>query len=287
MGDQLKFIGSLLNRTPPTRLFHYTTQDGLLGIIGKGELWATASQYLNDTSEFELAQEVARTVLSGRKAKARTKRESSLLEEMEEAVKFAGALVCVSSFSENGDALGQWRGYSQGATGYAIGFDPLKLREVAAKQNYILVPCIYDERLQFEMMDSIIQENLDRNAVLISTNEFENEIPGGDFGYHLNRYALVLKNSAFKEEAEWRLISGLGRYTSARMRFRGGKSTIVPYEIVQLADEGESLPVRNVVVGPTPLAVEARNAVRGLLIANRRDHKTVNVGNSVIPYRHW
>ena len=41
-----------LSRKPPTLLYHYTSQRGLLGILKNNEIWATKIQYLNDGSEF-------------------------------------------------------------------------------------------------------------------------------------------------------------------------------------------------------------------------------------------
>jgi hypothetical protein len=40
---------------PPSTLYHYTSQKGLLGIIEKGEIWATDILYLNDTMEYKYA----------------------------------------------------------------------------------------------------------------------------------------------------------------------------------------------------------------------------------------
>jgi len=40
---------------PPATLYHYTSQKGLLGIIGQGEIWATDILYLNDTMEYRYA----------------------------------------------------------------------------------------------------------------------------------------------------------------------------------------------------------------------------------------
>ena len=37
-----------------TGIYHYTTQEGLIGIIEKRSIWATQIQYLNDTQEFKL-----------------------------------------------------------------------------------------------------------------------------------------------------------------------------------------------------------------------------------------
>jgi hypothetical protein len=38
----------------PDLLYHYTTQEGLLGIIKKQKIWASHLQYLNDASEGQI-----------------------------------------------------------------------------------------------------------------------------------------------------------------------------------------------------------------------------------------
>ena len=43
-------------------LFHYTSAEGLLGILG-GEFWITESQFLNDVTEFHVATDVLMEVL--------------------------------------------------------------------------------------------------------------------------------------------------------------------------------------------------------------------------------
>jgi len=42
----------LLSQTPSAPLYHYTTQSGFMGIVSNKEIWATHTQYLNDSKEF-------------------------------------------------------------------------------------------------------------------------------------------------------------------------------------------------------------------------------------------
>src|SRR5229473_173006 len=51
-------------QTPPAALlFHYTTADGLKGIIEKNELWATSAYFLNDSAEITYGCGLLREVL--------------------------------------------------------------------------------------------------------------------------------------------------------------------------------------------------------------------------------
>src|SRR5438270_10650521 len=52
-----------LRRPLPKFLYHYTGQDGLLGIIGTGSMWATNIAYMNDSTEFEVALRLIRESL--------------------------------------------------------------------------------------------------------------------------------------------------------------------------------------------------------------------------------
>jgi hypothetical protein len=59
MPFEIEQVRSFFTRSPPETLYHYTTQDGVLGIVRSGELWATNVQYMNDRREFFLALETA------------------------------------------------------------------------------------------------------------------------------------------------------------------------------------------------------------------------------------
>ena len=63
--DSLKaFLGHIGSYTedlifPPTRLYHYTDLNGLIGIMEKHDLWLTHSRYSNDEQELELGYQTA------------------------------------------------------------------------------------------------------------------------------------------------------------------------------------------------------------------------------------
>jgi C-terminal processing protease CtpA/Prc len=59
-----KILEEVLSHRPDGPLYHYTKQAGLLGIIRKKEIWATHTQYLNDTREFLHAVQLIRDELT-------------------------------------------------------------------------------------------------------------------------------------------------------------------------------------------------------------------------------
>jgi len=48
-------MADVLNEEPPDILYHYTDQDGLLGIVSTGKMRATNIEYLNDQREYRHA----------------------------------------------------------------------------------------------------------------------------------------------------------------------------------------------------------------------------------------
>ena len=131
-------VKEILERTPPTILYHYTTQKGLLGIISDKEIWASHTQYLNDAREFGHALDLLKKELLAMKSEVSASGPArSCLEEMERAI-FSGLEsinVCVCSFSEQGDVLSQWRAYGGSTSGFAIGFSGTFLRQMSEKQG--------------------------------------------------------------------------------------------------------------------------------------------------------
>jgi hypothetical protein len=60
----LEATDALRTRDQEAKLYHYTNQSGLIGIITNRETWATHIRYLNDSAEFEYAVDLAATVLT-------------------------------------------------------------------------------------------------------------------------------------------------------------------------------------------------------------------------------
>ena len=134
---------------PEGLLYHYTDQKGLLGIIRDKCIWATHLRYLNDTSEGKIVFPVVLDELN-----SRVNSDAMMLSFGMQPLKRSGKIECedeeilsqgvamlswvtsqdvfVTSFSEKGNLLSQWRAYSGGSGGYSIGFSPGYLRAVGA-----------------------------------------------------------------------------------------------------------------------------------------------------------
>lgn len=288
-------VNEILHRTPPPILYHYTTQQGLLGIINSREIWATHTRYMNDTREFRHATELARQELE-RIVAAWSGPQStfSFPGAREYMASMQGALsagiepknICVCSFSEKGDVLSQWRAYGGGASGFAIGFSGEHLREMVKDRGW-LVPVLYNESEQRALVRTLLEDLI--NEQRDRSEEEKAKLPlYGNLLEYLNRYAPILKHQSFGEECEWRIVTRPIDYKDEHFGYRAGPSMLIPYFRLSLR-KTESLGIREIVIGPTPHPEQSRGSALGLLIKSGLAGGLIGaqLKFSAIPYRNW
>ncbi len=300
-------LNDVLSREPDKPLYHYTTQKGLLGIIKDRQIWATHTQYLNDRREFSHAVDLVREEIKSLLAEVPHTREDTrrLLTEMphrsarEDALSrmeatlslpIHGVNVCVCSFSEERDSLSQWRAYG-GSSGFAAGFSSKVLRAATEKQQWFLVPCIYDPATQRSLVRALVEEVLEEilGGPLVEDEEEDSVLKRlGNLLPYLSRYAPILKDESFKEEREWRIISR--PMVCERLDYREGKSLIVPYYKLPLCEDNQKLELHEVVIGPTPDVERSRSSLTSLIMSQKvvmPGTGGTNVTVSKVPYRDW
>jgi len=243
---------------PPAVLHHYTDAAGLLGIIKGRALWATHIRFLNDAREFLHAVDLAQAYVQ----RLKSQHNPLLMSTLSLTLEGMPGNTFVISFSEDGDVLSQWRGYCRSG-GYSMDFDSQKLRQFADEQRFVLVKCTYDRTEQ---------EQLIQNLILQAIREFPHYIPTGTvpaviteeerarffsaqwFFPKMQRLASAMKDPAFKEEREWRLIGAL-LLPLPPLDVRPRGSLLIPYETFKLQSgtpatfEGV---ITRVLVGPNP-----------------------------------
>ena len=155
-----KYMSNNDNKLPPI-LYHYTTQDGLMGIFNSSIIWATDILYLNDEAEFTYSAKMIEDEVKKALKKLTDKKSNRFIKSLERMLDRSKILdnfqIFVSSFSANGNLLSQWRGYCPENNGFSIGLDYSELKYVARHQNsvnFYLLQCFYKR----EEQESIIQE---------------------------------------------------------------------------------------------------------------------------------
>ena len=289
-----KILEEGLSHRPDGLLYHYTNQAGLLGIIGKKEIWATHTQYLNDTREFLHAVEIVRHELSTRAVGTDPGDEQmkaalrEMLQGIENAANLANINVCVASFSKTRDSLAQWRAYGPRG-GFCIGINGNRLVDLVREQEFYLAPCIYERVLQQRLLHALIEEVLEENTLQPRQPVAKGRIvlPGGNLRDYLLRYAPILKDPSFVEEQEWRIISPVQRCDGPLFDFREGRTMLIPFYRFPLHRVDGSVPIEEVIIGPTPDPQRSEGSVRSFLIRHGFSHAQVKVTCSEVPYRSW
>jgi hypothetical protein len=201
-------------------LYHYTTAEGLKGIIQNRSLWLTEISTLNDPQEMQYGKNIITEIITEYIDKEVDANIKKMLTEirgqlwgLQNKIMFRPFVSC---FCSNGNLLSQWRGYS--GKGYNIGFELkeetkysndfndlspnpwIEIRRViydAEKQkkyiNDYIQQIISGAKTAFGRINGNIRVGLSAAAALVSLNMFLDMM-------------LSMKSPHFKEEDEWRLI---------------------------------------------------------------------------------
>jgi len=290
----------------PPILYKYMSQAGFLGIIESKSIWATDIFYLNDAAEYYHAVDMIRneidkkskdiviplTGFSGAKLDA-----VKVVHKKDVQKHFLGVLnnmighlsdfhIFVCSFSEAPDLLSQWRGYCPGGSGLCVGFDSSSLVKYFKAENYRIEQCVYDFDKQKEKISDMLDQYLE-DIPQVETSDTLAYMAGPQTNNFINEFfqiAPIYKDPSFSEEQEWRFISKPMPYGIPYVEYREGLSMIIPYNNVNIFRNDSNLPIKHVIIGPTPHPKLSIGSVKGLLISSGI---TADVSESCCPYREW
>ncbi len=298
-----------------SELWHYTTAEGLLGILQSKQLWATRIEFLNDSEEFVGFFD---SVLPGIVASIPDIDHHALSSALRDVL-LGGFRTFTSSFSaidagdtdkdwltENG-RLSQWRGYGAGG-GYALVFDTAKLEECLLQESLLFTDTqlsLFDAEYGMHSPESIchdenksrlsaLMEELPKLLMKIQTNADIDDSAHKLFVEYLLPLATARKNRAFREEREVRLAVTFPdpiRHSTAEridahrrpaVHHACRRGNTVPYVRLFEAQGLASLPVKRIVIGPHREKIGRQVAVESLLHAS--GFSSTDVVVSKIPY---
>jgi len=246
-------------------LHHYTDREGLRGIVGNKQLWATHIRYLNDEREVEHGLDIIKQIYSQRKGEADSKRIELYYEHNEKMIKdiFKYFDIYVVSFSEDSDMPNQWKEYTKPNDGYALSLDSYTLaKQIAAGGPTQGLYCIfYEEEKQKDIMNKL----LDIMETRVRTDNTLSEEDIHDAAIATNGYFCFLipsfKSIDWKVEREWRCIyisnHEISKYDPFT-RKRNGKE--IPYFIMNIASGFEDL-ITHITISPSTSRAELDNVM--------------------------
>lgn len=274
------------------RMHHYTSLDAFLSIVEHRMFRATSLNYLNDASEGVLGIRLMRDVVAREQASATGIDKEFLdyfLRWLDDPIQrdIAGA-VYVLCFSERRDDLSQWRGYTPHGRGISIGINIAVLVSRAQQMGggWTFQNCRYREDSQLAWANATVSRL--RSAVpknLAGSRQLQfSQVVGSNMDAVLQTAALM-KHEAFAAEQEVRLISPLISHNDSRVKFRAGRSTIIPYIEFPLVSRLEDrLQEVEIGIGPGPTQPLAHAAV-AYLMERSNFSRAVNYHRSPTPYR--
>lgn len=270
-------------------LYHYTSLDALVSICTSKKLRATNVHYLNDASESELG--LSLILEAAKQIAPEGKVETDFWTYFEawlSARLFQDASVYVLCFSEVGNTLSQWRGYTPHGRGVCIGIDSAFLVRRMQAMGWTFQNCRYQRKSQESWASAIMRRMVRKAKEATATSAPEHLIFNDIISKSLSdllQVAATIKDETFHEEKEVRFISPMIETADPRVSFRVGRSALIPFvEFDLVEDPHDTLRFDQIVVGPSPNQELTAAAIRGLVQQNGIEiiH---GVDWSAIPYR--
>lgn len=263
-------------------VWHYSSADGLLGILRGQALWASSITQLNDTDELEHGLQLIED--TWRASKKRSIRHRGTISEwiQDARAKVMGSerldsyLVCASTLGQSQTQFLMYGSYAIGINGaYLLEKRPAESPPVAgdaASGAFDLGwrPVRYEWRAKRAHIDKLFQSLVALAVIAEAATKHDPDAYEAAIECII-RSAIYMKHESFEHEQEVRLY-GRAKATNALVDFRVGKYGIVPYLTVELGKELQRIvgrfPVVQINVGPG--LGERESAKAGLGIALER-----------------
>lgn len=243
--------------------YHYCSTSSFVEILKSGSLRLSSLTHSNDSLEGRLISRVFQR-LANRDSDLNPSVIGALIGRLREFEEYDRGLAFCMSTSE--DLLSQWRGYADDGHGVAIGFSKVALEKAAHVDissplfPVTLKKVLYSDQEHEEALRpaySELKELLQKGALKSSSFDGlhdskpaprrtpeQKALDEGVFKQliRMNIDSLFsLKNPAFKEESEWRLIHPLMGMVISEYSVYARRDRVTPYIDLPLAERKDSI----------------------------------------------
>ena len=286
-------------------LYHYTTANGLIGIINSNCLWATSAIFLNDSNEIKYGLDLISQTLIEYSNNISDTILKRLIKKTLQALnnpRYLSLDIYITCFSEKPDQLSQWKGFANQGSGFSVGFDSKEL--FFNKRSYPYVLCSlkkvkYDEIIQKNILvkdlNSFYEKLIKIKPEFYKYESLEDEA-SSVLAYSLFKHSIYFKHKAFEEENEWRIVTpdlstfnGIRNKEAVIVKFMSNNNNIIPYIELKLKPKHSSfrnkqkLPIDEIIIGPK-ISFEI-NKKSVLKILDHNGFKEIKITNSEIILR--
>lgn len=275
----------------PVRLYHYTTVDGVLGILRDRSIFGTHYRFLNDSLEITWGKQLVAKYIE------------EYIERAEEPIKvalrkFQGAPIeqywdtYVACFCAEGNLLSQWRAYGKSG-GYALAFRGLDLGMTQLLPRRCLRRVIYDNTQQIWWVKLALDWFVGRIEAIRRIEDraqFSSALDqaAGLMWRHLGEMCVSFKLDVFEEESEWRVVEFVpkkeGLNDVDNLKFRSKAGTLIPYRVFpteRVTETGLVQSLDYIECGPTVSREEVEQSLAMFL--RSEGYSGIRVTSSMIP----
>ena len=257
----------------PSKFFHYTSFQGISGMLQSNNLWATDFRFLNDATELIYGARILLEELrnygnkSGGDVSKFLERIANFYQEHGDTYRQFFETYIIS-LSEAPDMLSQWRAYADNAHGHCVefSFDDASLFTIIGSNTpwaMEISPVIYEEKIQRQLIQLGVKKVL---AYLNSTewtvsrvvnagSEVEQGIMLGFLVHTFEPFVTSFKHPGFSEEREWRVVASCASNLTdshKKKNIRGGsylECIFIQGDEINLWQR-KCLPITSIVHGP-------------------------------------
>lgn len=268
---------------------HYTSLQGLIGIVENNELWLSDHRFVNDKLEYEYGKQLAVSVISEMANSEEDSEFSEFIQRLLESIqKPSSQGIYIGSMSFSPDKLDQWKGYGNSGESICIKFSgdfdlwnagnshPTHIRQQRV---------IYDEGKQRSLIEAIVKIFREHFGEFRRCSfPFLN-----DLTWLIESQFILFKHPEFASEDELRLtIANLNHVLdSKKPKHRVAKGMVIPYISTKYISKDANpalgrLPIKEIIVSPTSRP-DLLESVR-VFVANM-GYTDVQVAESRIKFR--
>lgn len=288
----------------PLILHHYTTLEGLKGVITDRAIRSTQINQLNDPFELQYGRMLILDIINDYIEKEKEDNVRLVLKELADQSKYSGQspshVLFITSFCKNDNLLSQWRGYAARGGGYNLGIAFDSATKLCSDINnhkdnkpIILRKVIYDPATQTSFIKQYI-ENIIKGIKNASPNwnlylrecgpSLISQIALSAVNILVDMM-LSMKNPAFKVEEEWRMIRKI-RFDEIpeHFKFRENNNELIPYLNTYLFKEINSLlefPLEKIRFGPMLDKIKTRIALDLFIRNSATLTKSINIKTGI------
>jgi len=282
--DNLQYSGNELS--------HYTTINGLKGIIESNGFWLSDHRFLNDEEEFNNGRILAIGIIEKLINKIKYKKFIDVLNKVLEDLKNHDEVPnYLCSFSTKRDSLDLWKWYSINDIGISIIFENLNTQHFKMPPIFFTSKVFYDDNIKSKIILNIIRSFY---KAFLKDNEDEvfdaltlSNLCCKELTNIIISKLIQFKNKEFESESELRMIisDDIRKENKFNLEYRV-TNKIIPYfnnsKIYEECKIGK-LPIKEIIISPSNKQEIIKRSIEVYL--KNHDYENVVVSFSKIPFR--